>query len=596
MRIPRSKKLPGFVREITKQCFQSRADRINRGLFFDNYFASGSADPSNPALFNKIYESLDDLESLLYSPTSLRFRISDPEIPSVLNIAKGRAAAMRLRNLARTSNTDTMISDAVRMSSIKGKSFIKQGWRRDEFTPYLIQPEDLGVMRENVTRLDEEMEAFAHKLLITPYQFERLIAQHNPKQRKELMEKANNYMREGTGEDAKKKSAMSITVGGIYPFQANNGGNANTSRGLVDWLSQPKPNVSPEVEGALLELDETWIWDDEREDWATFQTIGENLMIMGETQIINAFAYDTVTKQSAPALKGSHPYVEFCINPMDNYFWGRSEIAHLAGLQECINARLAGMNRLLRKQEDPTKKFIGGTGVNQEALSRYNRPGGYWVDGSPNAKIETDNVTIPQDFAVMLHEYERMFDAVVGLPPIARGKGDTGVRSKNHAETLVRQFSPRFKDRALLVERSVEALGGLMLDIARAAVDKKLTAWVPEGAAGLEAVKPDPLEIPPAKGLVRVMFRFSDLPEEVNVLVDSHSASPAFEAEEKSLHFDLLKVGAEDASELVEHVDVQSPGELQAGIMRREIAHAEAQEKEDRLRLVSGHSGGGKKK
>ena len=49
----------------------------------------------------------------------------------------------------------------------------------------------------------------------------------------------------------------------------------------------------------------------------------------------------------------------------------------------------------------------------------------------------------------MLHEYERMFDAVMGLPPIARGKGDTGVRSKSHADTLVRQFSPREHDDVL---------------------------------------------------------------------------------------------------------------------------------------------------
>lgn len=588
MRIP-SGKLAGFVREITKQCFQSRQDRIQRGIFFETYFASGSNDSSNPALFNKIYESIDDLESLLYSPTSLRFRIGDLDNPSPLSIAKGRAAASRMRNYARSSNTDTMISDALRAALIKGKSFIKQSWRKDDFAPGLVQSEDLGVLRENVTHMNEEMEAFSHKMLITPYELDRLLTGRRDKAA--LMKSLKNYMRQGTGVDEQKKAAMQITVGGMYPFQPANGGNGPTARGLVDWLSQPKPNLAPGVEGTLLELDETWIWDDEREDWATFQMIGETAMIMGEDQIINAFAYDTGTLQSAPSLKGAHPYTEFCVNPMDTYFWGRSELSHLVGLQECINSRLAGMNKLLRKQENPTKRFTGVAGVNQETLSRYAKPGGYWVDLNPQAKIETDQVTIPQDFAVMLHEYERMFDAVMGLPPVARGKGDSGVRSASHANTLVRQFSPRFKDRALLVERNVEALGGLMLDMARAHSERKLTAWVPAPMAGAEAMKPDPLNPPPAEGLVAVLFRYGDLPEDATLQVDSHSASPAFEHENKALHFDLLKVGAEDTSELVEHVDVQNPEELHAGIMRREAAAAKAKEQEEQIRLATGHGG-----
>ena len=584
MRIPR-RKLAGFVREISKSCFESRQERIQRGLFFETYFASGTNDATNPALFNKIYEGMDDLESLLYSPASLRFRIGDLEYPSPLSLAKGRAAAARMRNYARTSNTDTMISAALGVALRKGKGFIKQSWRKNDFAPGLVQPEDLGVLRENCTQLNEEMEAFSHKLFITPYELNRLLATHRNKN--DLLAKAASHMRQGTGVDEQKKAAMQVTVSGLQPYQAAGSGMSPT-RGLVDWLSQPKPNLAPQVEQTLMELDETWIWDDEREDWATFQMIGDNLMIMGEDQILNAFAYDTSTLQSAESLKGSHPYAEFCVNPTDGYFWGRSEISHLVGLQECINARITGMNKLLRKQEDPTKKFTGVAGVNQEVLSRYNRPGGYFSDVNPQAKVETDQVTIPQGFEMMLHEYERMFDAVMGLPPIARGKGDTGVRSKSHADVLVRQFSPRFKDRALLVERNVEALGGLMLDMARAHIERKLTAWIPAAAAGAEGMKPDPLLPPPAEGLVMVQFRFGDLPEEATLQVDSHSASPAFETENKSLHFDLLKVGAEDASELVEHVDVQNPEELQAGIMRREAAQAKAKQEEEQMKLMGG--------
>ena len=109
MIIPR-RKLEGFVRDIVNQCFSSRQERTNRGQFFQNYFTTGAADPANAAMFNKVYASIDDLESLLFSPVSLRFKIADPDNPNVLNEAKGRAGASRIRHHARKSDTDTMIS------------------------------------------------------------------------------------------------------------------------------------------------------------------------------------------------------------------------------------------------------------------------------------------------------------------------------------------------------------------------------------------------------------------------------------------------------------------------------------------------------
>jgi hypothetical protein len=159
-----------------------------------------------------------------------------------------------------------------------------------------------------------------------------------------------------------------------------------------------------------------------------------------------------------------------------------------------------------------------------------------------------------------------------GLPPIARGRGDSGVRSGSHAETLVRMFSPRFKDRALLIERDVEALGAVFLDMAKAHVDKKLIAWIPANAAPLEGEKPDPLIVPPAPGFVALPFQFSDLDDDAVVTIDSHSSSPAFSAEAKQLVFDLLKIGAMAAEDVVQKVDIDDPEGLVAGIQRRAIA------------------------
>jgi len=576
MKIPK-RHLEKFVREVADQCFISQNARATRGATYANYYQFGADEPNNAAIYNKIFSYLDDLESLLYSPVTLRYRISNPDLPNVVEEAKGRAAAARLRALVRASETDTTISTAVLWALIKGKTLLKQTWKRGQFQSDVIMPEDFGVLRENHERLDEDMEAFGHSMLITPYQFDRMIC-NNPE--RDLLRKRARRL---AGESKMRKGGtMTVTTGGLYPFQAAGAG-VPTSRGLVDWMSQPMPQLAPQVEGQLLQLEEIWIWDDDRGDWSTFQIIGDDILVMGKNYIMNALAWDSVSLTENNALKGRHPYTDFCPNRTADYFWGRSEILNIALLQESINSRLNGINRILRKQEDPPKKFIGSSGVNQQALARFNKPGGYWVDTNPNAKVELEANAVPADLWASLHEYERMFDEMGGLPPQARGVA-SGVRGQGHADTIIRMFSARFKDRALLIERDVAAAGALMLDLARVHDDKKLTAWVEAQQAGLEAAEQNPLIVPPAPGLAAVNFRMGNLDEDMRLDIDSHSSSPAFSQDSKNLIFDLFKIKAASPADVIEHTDTPDPEGMLAGLIRREVAAAAAEEKELKIK------------
>jgi len=578
-----SKKLGKFARELIEQCNISRTDRTNRNEMMTNYALCGGEDSQRSALYNKTYSYLDDLQSLLYSPVSLRYHIGDPDTPNILEEAKGRAASAKLRGVARKSDADTMISEAVWWSLVKGKAFIKSGFLRGEFTANLIQPENFGVRHENHRALDEDMEAFTHTTFISMEQFARMIWDRND--RDELLRKAQNYVVPmGSGPQDTQRQ---VVTGGLYPFQPAGSGSPNNSRGIVDWMGTPKPTLDPLVQSHLLALDELWVWNDEKEDWATFQMIGDDMLIFGEDHIANIFAFDKSTHQSSPHLKGHHPFNEFCVNPIDKYFWGRSEILNVALLQEALNSRISGINTIIKFIEDPSHKISGAAGVNQNALARFKKPGGYWNDTNPTAKIESDERRLPPELVEWVHEIERMFDEMGGLPPTARGHGEAGVRSHAHAETLVRMFSPRFKDRALLAERNVEALGGLHLDMAKDHIDKKLLAWVPEDAAGGQAMEPSELIPPPAKGFVAVPFAFSDLSDDATLTIDSHSSSPAFSEEAKSLMFNLFKIGAMSAEDVVERSEVTDPEELIAGITRRAIAKQEAAKEAEVIKLAS---------
>jgi hypothetical protein len=336
-----------------------------------------------------------------------------------------------------------------------------------------------------------------------------------------------------------------------------------------------------------MQLDEVWIWDDERHDWATFQIIGADMLIMGRFNIYNAYAYNSEAKQEDPILKEKHPFHEFCATPLDGYFWGRSEIINVALLQEALNARINGINKILRLQEDPPKKFIGTSGVNQNALAKFSKPGGYWQDGNPNAKVDTMAPQVPPDLPSWIHEIERMFDEMAGKPPSARGHGDAGVRSASHADTLIRMSSPRFKDRALLIERSVEGVGGSMLDLGKCHLSKRLIAWVNKESAGAEAVEANPLLVPPVPGQVPIHFTLADLDDDMTLTIDSHSSSPIFVDEAKSTAVLLTKLGAMGPEDLVHHLDSPDPEQLTANIQRRQAAAAEQQKEQMQLKLIT---------
>jgi hypothetical protein len=586
MIIPK-KKLERFVADMINECSVSRLDRANKNIMFTNYALCGGEDAQRTALYNKTYAYLDDLQSLLYSPVSLRFHIGDPDMPNILEEAKGRIAASKLRGFERKSDTDTLISEAVWWSLVKGKTFVKSNFKRGGFHTSLVQPENFGVRHENHGKLDEDMEAFTHFMYISFEQFARMI--WNRSDKIELMRKAKNYVVQTN--NMPQDTQRQIVTGGLYPFQPAGSASPNNTRGIVDWMGAPRPSLDPAVSSNMLELAELYVWDDEQEDWSTFQMIGNDMLILGKLQLMNAFAYSTDAKQSDPNLKGLHPFSDFCVNPIDNYFWGRSEVLNVALLQEAMNSRITGINRILRRQEDPSYKISGVAGVNQNALARFKSPGGHWNDANPMAKMETETPEVPSDLYASVHELERWFDDMGGLPPTARGHGDKGVRSNAHAETLVRMFSPRFKDRALLVERDVEGLGALHLDMAKAHIDKKLIAWVPKGEDGGQGMEPNELLPPPAKGLIAVPFAFSDLDEDQILTIDSHSSSPAFAADAKALAFDLLKIGAMSPEDVLERVDVSDPEELMAGVQRRGIAKAEAEQKAEVIKLM-GHGKG----
>ena len=601
MKIPQ-KYVGRFAREIIDQCFTHHRERIERYTAYKNLYLTGDPD-ADSAIYNKTFAYIENVASYLYSPVELRCMLNLPRrFANAVNLAKCSTGADELNERIRSTGLDTKIESANVWALVKGKTFIKNLWADDDFDPYVVQPEYVGVLREDRECLDYKIQAFVHKSFLTTAEFEDRIAGH-PKEA-ELLRKAKRYLKPSKDTDRPDQDNLmrQVIIGGLTPFQmAGQSTQQNTSRGMVEWLNGPHPAFSPETMQDIICIDEAWIWDSERDDWTVIQMFGDDAVIEGEIQHRNIFAEAALQMQKTSGwkdnpLQGCHPFTEFCVNPIADYFWGDSECRLVALLQKSLNNRINGINQLLRRQEKPPWTFSGSTSVNQNAFAKLTKPNGYLADSNPNFKAQEHAPTIPQGLYESKADMEADFDKMGSFAPVMQGRGESGVRAQGHAETLVRTGSPRFKDRALAAERSVEALGGLGLAMLQAYVPDKFTAWVAPGVKSPEIAPEhsDILEDPPAPGMQPVQFQLHHLPAAARVRVDSHSSSPAFSHEAKQLNFDLFKAGAETPEQLTERVHPAGEGEIIAGIEKRGIEQAQflAQHPEEAARIAKG----GKKK
>ena len=576
MRIPSNpNERAEFVSEIIRACSQSRSERIQRGLAFRNLFLTGDEN-GVPQTFLRTQDFIRDVLAILYSPIGLRFKCEYFGQVSPAERAKGSAAAAGLLQHVINNNIDDNISDIVLWSLVKGKTIQQLLWSRGGFESWLIQPKSFGVYNENVSSLARQ-EAFIHSTFPTRSRFRQIISGLPPAKQAALMKAADNLQTKNRGGEDNNGTLKQIIVGGLYPFQAG-GSSPATGGGTVTHLFAPQPAMQSAVVDQLVPLEEVWMWNNAQDDWATVTMLGEQI-VFGEDVLFNAFAQGSDTQRGVynedNPLRGQHGFVEYCALPLDGYFWGVSFVSLVALLQRSLNNRIDGINRMLRMQEDPARFFTGSTSINQNAYAKLNKPGGYFTDGNPSAKVEKLADQVPPDIWKSFAEINGMFDTIGGFPPIMRGEGEGSVRSQGQSDTLVRQGAARHLDAALKIERSVECAGGVIFDLLRAKSSQRLTAWVMPNEQSIQTdIEPDPSLEPPVKGMQPITFTYSNMLDNTKVSVDSHSSSPAFSHDIRELAFALAKIGAASPKRVAQIIGAPMQDELVEDAERKEIETA----------------------
>ena len=514
-RIPRRRVGP-WCRDIISACTVSRQSRIQEAELYRNFYYTGTADASG-ATNNEVYAEIDQLSSSLFSPVDPRFLMEFDRSESADNRLMAEAAATYLSRDFQRRGVDECFAQAVEWGLVECSAFVKLLWGRDGFNPYLVRQNFFAVLQEGENDLSRQ-DAFVHTTFVTPATFERSIKGHP--EESDILRLVRR--RKTTEADEQPSGLRQLLIGGTIPVNLTPPQN-NVPGGWVQWVKGPQPVLAPQTLAELIQVDELWVIDNEREDYTTFQLVGD-IVIEGKLQ-----------RRNLCGVKHRHPFVQVTPNYTDGYFFGRSEVANLMLPQEAISAQVNGISRVMRMQEDPPLSFQGLSGDIGEKRSALMKPGGRLAELNPQFKIDNHAPKLDEGAMPWLAELHAFFHRASGFEaPITRGMGEQGVRSGVHGETMVRMASPRLRDRALAVERRYADLGALGFEMLCAKNADLFIAHKPK------TPQSDPIE-----------FLLNQIPDDFRITVDSHSSSPAFADDARRLAFDLARLRAINDVDLI---------------------------------------------
>lgn len=491
-----------FYLDLIQKCEVSKSERKADYSSLRSYYLFGAGPDDAPAQFNKIYSHIDQLTSFLYSAETTRFNISLGASVNMGESTKVPALTSALHDKWNESNADQIFSTALNWSLVYNSTFIKLIVRNKEIFPYMVEPQSVGVLREDIPNTDRQ-QAFTMTYYITKSELYARLYSH-PK-REDIVRRITTAHHEPDEiPEGLDRIIMSQTNPTLY-------GNVNLD---LYGYNRYKPNVAEET----VEMTELYVWDDEIDDYQIVTRASPDVII-----------YDR--PNGDVFLKGELPFIQICPSPMYNYYWGQSEVQKLIYLQQMRNSRMYEILDLLSKQVNPPTSLIGFTGILDEKNFALNRAGGLLSTDMPNAKVERLAPNLPQDLYAQLREIDGMFEEASGIGSVLQGRGEQGVRSAGHASQLARLGSSRAKKRALVVEDSLEKMATLYLKIMQSYDD---TRYTDENG---------------------VKFIAEQFTKDYVVKVDAHSNSPIFMEDLRALAFNLFKAGAIDKESLIDLLD-----------------------------------------
>ena len=546
LKIP-DKDLSLWVQEVIDECLASVDERAMVYTRAAQYYYQGTYD-ARASIYNKTKPFIDKLSGFLMQPTDVRYQIIyDSGEPETV-LERSQLVSEKLTADYRQTDSDITFAEAVTWSLINGCHLLKHYPHDTGFRIAPVHPQNFGVLGETVLDLDEQ-EAFCHVTYPTMSRL-RTILQEHPR-RAEILERIAAG-RPSQKDEEQPSYFHQMVVGGLNPLGEPGGSPRSEAAGIVNVFPVPtpwKPNrrISPTVKFC-----ELWIKDRDRDgDYTTMQVVYPDIIIEGEN-----------TRRNLSRVPGHSSFIKVQPTVTPGYFWGRSYISDVQMLQDVLNKRLRDLKVMWDRNVNAPQVFSGFTSITEEQYYKIINEGGFINDPNPNAKAAKLLEPPPQNAMEELQFLFQLFDEASGFSPIMSGQGEPGVRAGVHAQTLVRTSSPRLIDQAARIERQLAQSGYLSLRIMQA-----MDALIYRTDNGTE-------------------FLLSDLPDNFQVQVDSHSASPAFAEDNRQVAIALARAGAIDSEDLIHMLHPPGAELLLARLRQRQKKQAQAAQQEEKKELL----------
>ena len=546
LRIPEGKQaLQEFVKELEEECMGSSDERGMIYIRAAQYYYQGTYD-TRAAIYNKIKPFIDRLAGFLMQPTDVRFNIvfdsSEPE--NVLE--RAQLSSEKLTADYRSTDSDICFSETNTWALVNGCMLLKHTPHDETFRVTPVHPVNFGVLSETVIDLDEQ-EAFTHVSYPTVSRLRAMLKDH-PKRdsiiERILMEPARQEQQE------KPTYFHQMVVGGLHPV--GEVGAQPSAAGVVNVFPVPTPwQPTKRNDTRTVKHCELWIKND-KGDYTTIQFISPDIIVEGDE-----------TRRNLSKIPGHHPFVKLQHQPTPGYFWGRSIIADVQMLQDVLNQRMRDLKIMWDRNVRSPQVLSGFTSVTDEQYMKLLQEGGFINDPNPNAKAQKLLDPPPENYLEELEFIFKLFDEAAGFSPIMGGQGEPGVRAGVHAQTLVRTSSPRLIESAARIERQLAQRGYLSMRLMQA-MDPSIYTTTDSN----------------------ISFTLGDLPEGFQVIVDSHSASPAFAEDNRQVAIALARAGAIDAEDLIHMVHPPGAELLLARLKQRQKAMAQQAKEQKTEELI----------
>ena len=518
-----------FIRDVLQKCSVSLTDRQNGYGSLRSWYLYGMDD--GRARYNKLYPHIGTLASYLYAQESTRFGISlGPTAPQD-SLAEADTVADRLREVWHDSGADGLTASQVRWSLVYGSALLKFIWQNNEITVFGVDPGSFGVYREELNSLDRQ-EAVVHFFKLDKAALEVILVAggKTPDEAHALVESFGPKQSEESG--VPQNYVGQLVVGQQNPILLAPPAAGEIAGGIAG-IGASATGYTAQSDAEVLELQELWIWDDEGGDYRVITLVEKDFVLFDRPNIF---------------IKGELPFVPIVPDPLDDYFWGYSQVDALTPLQGWREKRMNQLDRLFQRQVNPPMVFSGFLGgVQDEKAAAVMRRGGVLANSqTPGAKVEMLYPQMPPEAFGEINQIDEMFSETIGLSQTLQGGAQPGVRSAGHASLLMQSGSGRLIRRALNIEAALERAGSLLLKMLKVHDAEVLRT---------------------GQGYRFIAKLFTD---DCSVRISSHSSSPLFAGQLEAQALQLMELGIIDGDSYIEMTDPPMSSVLRQRLRDRE--------------------------